>query len=273
MPKEENNYRAKLLHFKVILLLILFFYTSSFSSIYIKSASGKVLGVSSSITPGELLSLTNKDRKDSGVVPLKEDQSLSLAASKKADDMFLKNYWSHNAPDGTTPWVFIKDAGYSYVYAGENLARGFNNSKGVVDAWMNSPEHKQNVLSPNFEDVGFAVKTGNLAGEETVLVVEEFGGKNLVPLQAGQDNTKEQAVAGKSSIALPILSSIRVNSFSYSGGLVMFIIFLFMVAFVLDIVISHRNKVVRVVGHNIDHLLFFVLIALLVFNLAKGVIL
>jgi hypothetical protein len=272
--REENNHRAKLLHFRVILILILFFALLPFSSSYIKSASGKVLGASTSITPTELLFLTNKDRKDSGAIPLKENENLTQAASKKADDMFLKNYWAHNSPDGKTPWGFIKDAGYNYVYAGENLAKGFSNSKSVIDAWMASTEgHRENMLSSNFEDVGFAVKTGNLNGEETVLVVEEFGGKTLVPIQAGPDRAKEQAVAGKSSITFPLLPSVKINSFSYSGALVMFIIMLFMFAIVLDLIVSHQNKVVRIVGHNLDHLLFFVFIALLVINLAKGAIL
>ena len=86
--------------------------------------------------------------------------------------MFSKDYWAHNAPDGTTPWVFIKNTGYNYIYAGENLARGFNSASDVINAWMNSPEHRQNVLSPNYQNVGFAVATGTLSGEDTVLVVE-----------------------------------------------------------------------------------------------------
>ena len=100
--------------------------------------------------------------------------------------MFAKNYWAHVSPDGTTPWVFIKSAGYSYVYAGENLARGYNTSQDVVTAWMASPEHKQNMLSSNYQNVGFAIVTGNLTGEDTVLVVEMFGSTALAAAPSNQ---------------------------------------------------------------------------------------
>jgi hypothetical protein len=91
--------------------------------------------------------------------------------------MLAKGYWAHNAPDGTTPWVFIKAAGYEYLYAGENLARGFTTAPDTVNAWMASPGHKENILSPKYKDVGFAIVTGTLTGEETVLIVQEFGNR------------------------------------------------------------------------------------------------
>src|SRR5204863_2082531 len=131
-------------------------------------------------------------RRQNGAGDLTISNELSRAASDKASDMFAKNYWAHNAPDGTTPWVFIKSSGYEYIYAGENLARGFTTSQSVVDAWMASPEHKENMLSKNYKNVGFAVATGNLNGEDTVLVVEMLGSTNYAPPAVAASENKPQ---------------------------------------------------------------------------------
>ena len=64
--------------------------------------------------------------------------------------MIAKNYWAHNAPDGASPWSFFKNVGYRYLYAGENLARDFGDSASVVNAWMNSPTHRDNLLSGRY---------------------------------------------------------------------------------------------------------------------------
>ena len=101
---------------------------------------------------------------------------LTKAAALKADDMFSDNYWAHFAPDGTSPWYFYGKVGYSYTWAGENLARDFQTSAGVVAGWMASTAgHKENILNSNFTEVGVAVKNGVLQGEETTLVVQLFG--------------------------------------------------------------------------------------------------
>ena len=68
--------------------------------------------------------------------------------------MFSKNYWAHFAPDGSTsPWDFIHQSGYNYIFAGENLAKGFTDANSVVAAWMNSPSHRENILSNKYKDV------------------------------------------------------------------------------------------------------------------------
>ena len=138
-----------------------------------------VLGDATSMSIQDLLNDTNIQREANGVAPLKLNSDLTHAAQMKAKDMFAKNYWAHVSPDGTTPWVFIKDSGYVYLYAGENLARGYDSSSDVVTAWMNSPTHRENLLSPHYTDIGFAVASGNLTGSNTVLVVQEFGSKYI----------------------------------------------------------------------------------------------
>jgi hypothetical protein len=89
--------------------------------------------------------------------------------------MFSKDYWAHYAPDGsTTPWEFILGSGYVYKFAGENLAKDFNTSVAVVEAWMASPSHRANLVSGNYVNIGIAVVNGVLLGEETTLVVQMF---------------------------------------------------------------------------------------------------
>src|SRR3972149_9762200 len=89
--------------------------------------------------------------------------------------MFQENYWSHYSPDGKTPWDVILGAGYKYEYAGENLAKNFLFSNGFVDAVMNSTTHRDNLLKKEYTEVGYAIVNGTLNGEQTTLVVQEFG--------------------------------------------------------------------------------------------------
>ena len=182
LPHESNNHRAKFLHLQSLLLTVILLIFASFLLSEVRTVSPQILGVTHNISTEELFLLTNQKRLENNLLPLVFNEQLSLAASRKADDMFARDYWAHNAPDGTTPWVFIKGAGYEYTYAGENLARGYSSASEAVDAWMASAAgHKENLLSANYTDIGFAVKTGTFAGEETVLVVQEFGSRNAAP--------------------------------------------------------------------------------------------
>jgi len=80
-----------------------------------------------------------EQRVSVGLLPLEANATLAQAAQAKAADMLNNNYWAHVSPDGTQPWSFFVNAGYSYRYAGENLARDFTNPASAVDAWMASP--------------------------------------------------------------------------------------------------------------------------------------
>ena len=175
LPRESNNHRAKLLHHSTISYIIVALFTLTFFFSFVEKNFASVLGISSNISSEELLVLVNQERQDRGLSVLALDSQLSSAANLKIQDMFANNYWAHTSPSGMSPWVFIKTAGYEYLYAGENLARGFTESRDVVKAWMESPSHRDNMLSSNYDEIGFAILPGNLTGEETVLVVEMFG--------------------------------------------------------------------------------------------------
>lgn len=102
--------------------------------------------VQNHFNPEGILNFTNKYRTEKGLDPLTMDESLVKSACMKAEDMVAKNYWSHDAPDGTKPWYFFREVGYNYQRAGENLAYGQKHSMSVVDGWIKSPEHEKNLV-------------------------------------------------------------------------------------------------------------------------------
>lgn len=141
---------------------------------------GAVLGASTGFTQQALLTETNQDRAEQHIGSLTLDGQLTTAAQAKADDMAAKNYWAHNAPDGTTPWKFVQDSGYRYVAAGENLAYGFADSDQVLKAWMNSAEHRANVLNGAYQNVGFGVaRPANYQGAHDQVIVVALYGKPI----------------------------------------------------------------------------------------------
>ncbi|MBI4089613.1 MAG: hypothetical protein HY424_02800 [Candidatus Levybacteria bacterium] len=267
VPKESNNHRAKVLHHTNLFLTIIFLLLTSFFVQRLRISFPSVLGVKADISTEELLILTNKERQDNGVSSLSLNEKLTLAAAKKADDMFEYDYWAHNSPTGKTPWVFINSEGYEYVYAGENLARGFSSAEDAINAWMASPDHRANMLSANYQDVGFAVKVGELNGEETVLIVEELGNLNM-PIANNSKISKIQEVETVSDVNRKSF----VNRAPFSLNISMLIVAIFIFAFVLDMIIVEKKKVMRFVGHNFDHILYLLLILALVGILSKGVI-
>ena len=105
----------------------------------------------------ELIKLTNNYRKKENLDILRENDTLTEAAQKKAYDMILHNYFSHSSPTGQNFTSWIIDQGYDYRIAGENLAQDFNDNPAVLQAWQSSPSHNKNLLNPNYTEIGIAV--------------------------------------------------------------------------------------------------------------------
>jgi uncharacterized protein YkwD len=103
--------------------------------------------------PG-ILEAVNGYRSTKHLQPLKLNSKLNKSSQAKAHDLVINQYWSHIAPDGTTPWDFMTKAGYDYKTAGENLAKCYGSADAVVDAWIASPTHEA-VLVADYDDVGF----------------------------------------------------------------------------------------------------------------------
>lgn len=137
------------------------------------ATSTHVLGYATDTTAGGLLTSTNSQRTQNGLSQLTINASLTQAAQAKANDMVARNYWSHITPDGKQPWSFIDQTGYLYQAAGENLAYGFATSADTVTGWMNSPEHRANILNGAYSEVGFGIANSadyQSDGQETIVV-------------------------------------------------------------------------------------------------------
>jgi hypothetical protein len=80
----------------------------------------------------------------------------------------------YQSPQGQMdPWQFIINSGYQYLYAGENLGKDFSSAEKLVTAWMNSPLHRDNLLNPNYSEIGVAVIEGPyLDKKDTTLIVQ-----------------------------------------------------------------------------------------------------
>lgn len=205
LPHESNNQRAKTLHPSAIIFYILFFLAVQLSINVLGSLGPDILGYATNISVNDLFILTNQKRVESGLPQVALSSELNNAAAGKAQDMFIKNYWAHSAPDGSSPWVFITGAGYNYLYAGENLAKDFGDSVGVVNAWMDSPTHRANILNDKYKDIGLAVANGTLNGGETTLVVQFFGTRG-----GGAPQTTQVAAATAPTITpLPLSTPTR----------------------------------------------------------------
>lgn len=147
--------------------------------------SAQVLAYASEMSRGALANATNSARAANGLVGLTLDGQLNNSAQMKAEDMAAKNYWAHVSPDGTEPWYFFEQAGYSYVKAGENLAYGFSSSQATVDGWMNSASHRANILG-EYNDVGFGivnVPDYQSSGQQTI-VVAHYGSRSVAAAPA-----------------------------------------------------------------------------------------
>jgi uncharacterized protein YkwD len=128
------------------------------------------------LTTAGVVEWTNKQRIAVGLPPLKENLSLNSAATTKAQDMFEKQYFAHNAPDGRGPADLAGEANYEFIAIGENLALGnFDGDKALVEAWMESPGHRENILFSGYKEIGVAVVEGTFESQKTWIAVQEFG--------------------------------------------------------------------------------------------------
>lgn len=175
-PTKENNNQPLILTDRAISILILLFLLVkvlfSFEILILRQTS-----LFAEVSAQKILELTNDLRKQYGLPPLNENPLLKEAAKEKALDMIRNKYFAHYSPTGISPWYFIEKNGYDYRYAGENLAMNFIDSEEVVRAWVNSPTHRDNLLNQKYEEIGIAVLSGDITGDNIskIVVVQMFG--------------------------------------------------------------------------------------------------
>lgn len=102
----------------------------------------------------EVTRIVNEIRRDHGLSPLHYNEALAAVARAKSRDMHDKNYFSHQSPTYGSPFDMMRSFGIKYNAAGENIAMGYSTPRAVVDAWMNSPGHRANILSSTFTQIG-----------------------------------------------------------------------------------------------------------------------
>jgi hypothetical protein len=131
--------------------------------------------LAASVSSAEVVALTNQNRIDDHLPALVTSPLLTQAAQLKAEDMAANSYYAHVSPDGKTPLYWLGVVGYHYLNAGENLVIDRTTSEQVVSAWMNSADHRENILRPQFTEIGVGVADGVYEGQATTYVVQEFG--------------------------------------------------------------------------------------------------
>jgi len=122
-----------------------------------------------------LLGRVNRERRAVGVPPMREEPLLDETAQRHAADMLARSYYDHDSPEGTTVLERSRAAGYRPNMAAENIARCQYSIEEVMDGWMSSPIHRENILSSLFADIGSGVAVGKNANGYQILWVQCFG--------------------------------------------------------------------------------------------------
>lgn len=295
LPRQSNNQKAKLLHNSSLSLLAIALILFQLAFIYLPRLAPRVLGYAANISPEEVIRLTNLKRTESGLPALTENTTLSQAAQAKAADMLADDYWAHVSPDGIQPWKFFVDFGYKYKYAGENLARDFQNAPSAVDAWMSSPSHRENMLSGKYKEIGIAVVEGDLAGMDTTIIVQFFGTKyadtipvapiaqakptvSLIPtpttaIQPTPTPTETPQAPAFVASTQEAKAKILVSPFNTTKTVSLAVVAILLGVLVIDGVVTSRRRIARIGGRTFAHLSFLGMILAIIIILKAGQIL
>jgi len=132
------------------------------------------------LNPESIIRLTNKARTDNGLDELAENRLLNQIAEARARDMLEKQYFAHVSPTGEQASDLAEDVGYAYKIIAENIGKGaFYSNQKIVDGWMQSPGHRDNMLSGDIREMGAAVLEGKMKGRPTCVAVQIFGLQSL----------------------------------------------------------------------------------------------
>jgi uncharacterized protein YkwD len=139
---------------------------------------------SRAITVENVIAQMNLYRAEKGLPPLVEEPRLTKSAEDRMTDMEELAYWAHVSPDGRSPFTWLRSNGYNHSYAAENLASGFETVQILLEGWMESPGHRDNIVSPLYNECGVAIIEGSTVGRQN--------GKSVVVLFGRQQNEATQ---------------------------------------------------------------------------------
>ncbi|HCR36432.1 hypothetical protein A2130_02085 [Candidatus Woesebacteria bacterium GWC2_33_12] len=297
IPRQSNNHKAKILHSSSLIVIASFFVVFQALINFLPRFGPNILGYASQISPDEVIRLTNQKRAEAGLSALTYNQTLAGAAYTKGRDMIDRDYWAHTAPDGTQPWKFFTDFGYRYKYAGENLARDFSSAQGTVDAWMNSPTHRENILNPKYKEIGIGVTEGDLAGVDTTIVVQFFGATYVdqTPQKVAQVEQIKTSTIVPTTIPtvaptiVPVTTNlpqvqaeittpkpnqrVLISPFTTTKNLSLIVVGLLLLVFIIDAFLVSRRRITRIAGRTFAHVAFLGMILAIILILKSGKIL
>ncbi len=171
---KENNHHPHVLKREIVMSILCFALILEVGVMAQSSLVFKSQNYLASILPAVVADLINTQRTGNGLPALTVNPLLTEAAQDKANDEATKGYFAHVSPSGITPWYWFNLVGYNFQYAGENLAVNFTDSDAVVNAWMNSPTHRANILKQQYTETGVGMATGMYEGQSAIFVVQEF---------------------------------------------------------------------------------------------------
>lgn len=272
IPRQSNNHKAKILHSSsLIVIAVLMIILQGIINYLPDLIKPGILGYASSISKDEVVKLTNQKRLEAGLSQLTLNNSLSNAAQAKGNDMIVKDYWAHVAPDGTQPWKFFSNFGYKYKYAGENLARDFSNANDAMDAWMNSPTHKENILNPKYKEIGIGVIEGDLAGSDTTIIVQFFGATYADKITQPVAQVPEvPKVLQVETTPVPEVKAVLISPFTTTRNVSLSVVGLLLAIFIIDAFLVQKRKITRIAGRTFAHVIFLLLILAIIVLLRSG---
>ena len=128
------------------------------------------------LTQPGLIYWTNVQREKNDLLTLTENETLNLMAKNKINDMFKYQYFAHESLTGQQVGNIAEKFDYQFMAIGENLAMGnFSSDQDLIQAWMDSPGHRENILNKTYQEIGIAVEKGYFNEEMVWLAVQHFG--------------------------------------------------------------------------------------------------
>lgn len=226
--------------FLSVFIVIAIFFAQYHQFIFVK-ISHKLSGL---VVDSVVVEATNQERLALGLTELKNNDLLKKAAQAKAEDMAKKGYFAHVTPDGKSPWYWMDQVGYKYKSAGENLAVNFDYSRDVVNAWMNSPTHKANVVKAKYQEIGIGIAEGFYQGRPTVFVVQMFG----TPQEGGilsstvkVNATSSIAISSSTKVLGAQITSISLYELIFSGKIRVIVLSTIIVLIILVLLLALLN--------------------------------
>lgn len=174
IPCKENGFKPRILETQFFFILLGFLVGIKILTLISFGGYFRAT-IFDQVSQNDLYTLTNNARATNGIGKLQISSRLEAVAQLKLADMFQNNYFAHTSPVGIEPWHWFDKANYDYRIAGENLAMNFMSSSEVLNAWLNSESHRKNLLLGDFQETGIAVGSGIINGQQTIVVVQEFG--------------------------------------------------------------------------------------------------